>query len=130
MKRQYITPLYGIRCHYGAWWLGRRFEAITWFGRIYFNCNEQKLKEKLLSPEMVRTERHERIHLMQVKTFRTRYFGFYIYYIYFWLKAILRYRNRMKAYYATPFEREAYCCENIENYQESKWREYINETNG
>lgn len=125
MKPIYITPLYGIRCHYGAWWIGRRFEAIAWFGRIYFNCNEQRLKEKLRSPEIIRTERHERIHLLQVKSFRTRYFGFYVYYIYYWLRGFVQYGNSMKAYYAVPFEREAYSCERIEGYAVSRWRDYL-----
>lgn len=125
MKIIFRTPVYGIRCHYGAWWLSRRFEAITWFGHIFFNCTKDELAKKLLSPDMQRTERHEHIHLMQAKTFRTRYFGFYLFYIYFWLRALVHYRNRMKAYYAIPFEREAYSCEKIENYSKSNWKEYI-----
>ena len=125
MKEKFRTPVYGIRCHYGAWWIGGRFEAITWFGRIYFNCSREALREKLRSPELQRTERHERIHMLQVRRFRTRYMGFYLYYIYYFFKAFFRCHSWMKAYYENPFEREAYSCEGIEDYTESHWRDYI-----
>lgn len=120
----YRTPLYGIRCHHGAWWLGRGFEAITWFGHIFFNCTKEELEAKLVSPALLRTERHEHVHLLQAKTFRTRYLGFYILYVAYWLRNLVRYRNTMKAYYEIPFEREAYACEDLEDYQQSRWREY------
>lgn len=121
----YRTPLYGIRCHYGAWWLGSQFEAITWFGHIHFNCSRDDLCAKFASPTLLRTERHEHIHILQARSFRTRYLGFYAFYIYYWFRGLLRFRNRMQAYRQIPFEREAYACEHIEGYAQSHWRDYV-----
>ena len=125
MKHRHHTPVYGIRCHHGAWWLGKRFEAITWFGHIYFNCSKHELDAKLTSPALLRTERHEHIHIMQARSFRTRYLGFYAFYLFYWLRGLFRFRNRMQAYYAIPFEREAYACEDRADFAQSRWRDYV-----
>lgn len=124
MKRRFTTPIYGIRCHYGAWWLSRRFEAITWFGHIFFNCTKDELAAKLHSPALLRTERHERIHLLQARSFKTRYLAFYTLYVAWWLRNLVHYRNAMKAYYNIPFEREAYENEHQEEYPATHWRDY------
>jgi len=124
MKTRLRTPIYGIRCHYGAWWLSRRFEAITWFGHIFFNCTKDELAAKLHSPALLRTESHERIHLLQARSFKTRYLAFYTLYVAWWLRNLVHYRNAMKAYYNIPFEREAYENEQREEYPATHWRDY------
>lgn len=119
-----ISPRFGIRCYAHKWKFFKQFEAITWFGSIHFNCTRDELVRKMTSPDMLRTERHEQIHILQARSFRTRYLGFYLFYIYYWLRNVTRYGFTLEAYKAIPFEREAYANDTKENYPESHWREY------
>lgn len=124
LSMKHFSPVYHLRCRCGAWWLNRKFEAITLFGTIFFNCAKSELSEKLRSPALLRTERHEHIHILQARSFRTRYLGFYLFYVGWWLRNLLKYHNAMKAYYEIPFEREAYANENLHTYNQSHWRDY------
>lgn len=124
MNQSLRTPIHNIRCRYGAWWLGHNYEAITWFGTIWFNCTKTELQKKLNNPDFARTERHEYIHLLQAKSFKTKYLGFYLYYIAYWLRNLIKFRNTYSAYLNIPFEKEAYANENDNSYQQSRWRNY------
>lgn len=118
------SPRFGIRCYPGAWWIGKKFEAITWFGTIHFHCSHEELERKMHTPEMLRTERHEHIHMLQARSFRTRYAGFYLAYLGYWIRNIFRYGFTMQAYREIPFEREAYANECLPDYHATRWRDY------
>lgn len=124
MPNYILSPRFHIRCYPNTWWLNKKFEAITWFGTIHFRCNREELERKMQLPSMLRIERHEHIHILQAQTFRTRYFGFYLCYLWYQLKNLIRYRNGMKAYRENPFEREAYANDGILDYPTSHWRDY------
>lgn len=124
MSRPVYSPQYSIPCYSNTWWLGRRFECITWFGTIRFRCGRDELERKLQSPAMLRTERHEHIHMLQAQSFRTRYVGFYLAYLCYWLRNVLRYRSAFRAYCEIPFEREAYANEHFPDYSVTRWRSY------
>lgn len=70
---------------------------------------------------------HEKIHLEQQRELWL--IGFYLLYVWYWLKARLKGLNGRKAYYAIPFEREAY--ENDKNLSYLKdrkphaWKDFI-----
>lgn len=119
-----LTPRFGIPCYARKWIFFKQFEAITWFGTIHFNCSRDELARKMSSPAMLRTERHEHIHILQAQTFRTRYLGFYFFYLYYWFRNVLRLGFTLNAYFDIPFEREAYANDNLDNYPESHWRQY------
>lgn len=118
------SPRFHIRCHANAWWLSSKFAAITWFGRIYFNCDRATLERAMNSPAMLELERHEHIHILQAKTFKTRYLGFYLTYLFYWAKNIFRYGFSLKAYEEIPFEREAYANEHLYDYPRSHWKDW------
>ena len=118
------TPLFNIPVYANAWWIGRRYEAITWFGSIHFNCSREELKKRLGSEGLQRTERHEHIHILQAESFRTRYVGFYVRYVMYWLRGLVMYRSATKAYYNIPFEREAYANDMKPEYGETHWKDY------
>ena len=68
---------------------------------------------------------HERIHMLQAKTFKTRYLGFYIYYLWYWFIGLFKYGVKYNAsYYNIPFEKEAYTNEGDFNYNKSVWQTY------
>lgn len=71
------------------------FIAINLFGLIF--------TARPLSPAEIN---HERIHTAQQR--ELLYVGFYLWYVGEWLVLLLKYRDRMKAYYRIRFEREAY----------------------
>ena len=68
---------------------------------------------------------HERIHMLQAESFKTKYFGFYCYYIGYWIKNLFKYGFNMDAYDNIPFEREAYANELNFEYNETHWRDYV-----
>ena len=54
--------------------------------------------------------------------------GFYILYVYYWLRGILTYGDSQIAYFSIPFEQEAYENEHDEDYLVNRplwaWRNY------
>ena len=65
---------------------------------------------------------HERIHYKQ--HIELLFVGFWILYLYYWIKGIIVYRDKKMAYYLIPFEQEAY--ENESNLQYLKNRKLYN----
>ena len=61
----------------------------------------------------ITTYNHEKIHLVQQRELWV--VGFYFLYIWYWLKAKLKGLSGSDAYYAIPFEKEAY--ENQSNFK-------------
>lgn len=114
-----------LKCHWNFWLLPKSFRAITLFGHIFFNISKDELKEYLNKKSAIKTMRHEKIHVVQAESFKTKYFGFYIYYLYYWIKNLFKYGVKDHvAYHNIPFEREAFDRENTD-VVESRWRDYI-----
>lgn len=69
---------------------------------------------------------HEKIHIRQQQEMLV--IGFYIMYVYYWLKGIWAYGDSQIAYFSIPFEQEAYENEHNENYLHNRpfwaWRNY------
>lgn len=122
MKR-YIDN--GIKCYSDFFLLPKSFIAITLFGRIFFRMKSEKLEDYLKSSAGKTTINHERIHTLQAKTFKTRYLGFYILYLVYWIAGIFKHGiSGHKSYYNIPFEKEAYANENDFGYSLSNWKQY------
>lgn len=118
----------GLKCHWNFWLLPKRFLAITLFGHVFFNISKEKVKRHLLSRAGKNTIQHERIHTLQADSFKTKYLGFYLYYIAYWVRNLFVYGVKdIDAYRNIPFEREAFANDHLEDYGPSKWREYCDE---
>ena len=70
---------------------------------------------------------HEKIHLVQQRELWV--VGFYFLYIWYWLKARAKGLNGRDAYYAIPFEKEAYTHQEDLGYLKERkpqaWRDFI-----
>ena len=68
---------------------------------------------------------HEKIHIRQQQELLL--VGFYLLYIYYWLKGMWTYHDSYIAYHSIPFEQEAYEHENnMEYLQSRKWCSWWN----
>ena len=115
---------YGIKFHWDFKLLHPKFGAITLFGHVFTRKTKSALTKWLNLPSGKKMANHERIHMIQAESFKTKYFGFYCYYIGYWVKNLFIYGPNMNAYHNIPFEREAYQNENDFNYSETHWRDY------
>tara|TARA_B100001564_G_C20348016_1_gene537603 strand:- start:42 stop:383 length:342 start_codon:yes stop_codon:yes gene_type:complete len=83
-----------------------------------FVISRNKLNKQVLN--------HETIHIKQQQELLI--IGFYILYVYYWVKGLMYYRDAQQAYYSIPFEMEAYINEeNLEYLQKRRfmaWRDY------
>ena len=70
---------------------------------------------------------HEKIHLVQQRELWV--VGFYLLYVWYWLKARAKGINNSDAYRAIPFEKEAYKHQNNLKYLKTRkphaWRDFI-----
>ena len=70
---------------------------------------------------------HEKIHLVQQRELWV--VGFYLLYVWYWLKARAKGLSGSDAYYAIPFEKEAYKHQNnlkyLNNRKPHAWRDFI-----
>jgi len=64
------------------------------------------------------TINHEQIHSAQMR--ELLFLGFYLMYVYFWIKDFIKYRSSSHAYYVIPFECEAYESEYNKNYLKTR----------
>ena len=115
----------GIKIHWNFKLLPKGFEAITLFGHLFDVQSKQNLKKYLetyYGREMVN---HERIHMMQAKSFKLGYFSFYIVYLAWWIKGLFYNKfNNFEAYHSIPFEKEAFHYERDFNYNEVNWKTF------
>ena len=94
---------YGLKHHPNFFLLFPGFRAITLFGHVFY-----------------------RIHVLQAKSFKLGYFSFYCRYLYQWVKNLFKYGIKGHiAYDNISFEREAYINERNFEYNENKWRNYL-----
>ena len=80
--------------------------AITIWPFVIYRYKKEDVDEKLLN--------HEAIHIRQQEELWV--IGFYILYVYYWLKNFLYYQHSGIAYYNIPFEIEAYKNQSDLNY--------------
>ncbi len=75
----------------------------------------------------ITTYNHEKIHLVQQRELWI--IGFYILYVWYWARAKAKGLTGEEAYYAIPFEKEAYKHQNNLKYTDSRkphaWRDFI-----
>jgi hypothetical protein len=115
----------GIKFHWNFKLLPKDFIAITLFGHVFSNMNKDELLKYISSKRGKKTINHERIHILQAKSFKLKYFTFYILYLWYWFIGLFKYgiKNNI-SYYKIPFEREAYENEENINYNEINWKKY------
>ena len=94
-RKNYREKVYNMVIHVRKLPFGGDFLAINLCGLIF------ALRD--LSPEELN---HERIHTAQQR--ELLFLPFFLWYAAEWLVLMVRYRNRMEAYYRIRFEREAY----------------------
>ena len=119
-----IVERYGIKFHSDFKLLHPNFGAITLFGHVFTRKTKAALTKWLNLPSGKKMANHERIHMIQANSFKTKYFGFYCVYLGEWVKNLFVYGANMDAYRNISFEREAYQNENDFDYSETHWREY------
>ena len=72
------------------------------------------------------TLNHETIHIYQQRELLL--VGFYLLYFYYYLRGVIKYKDKQKAYYMIPFEQEAYEYDNQLDYLETRkpysWTKY------
>lgn len=125
LKTKHYLNVGNFKCHWNFWLLPKRFRAITLFGHIFFNTSKEEMEEYLNSPRGKVTLNHERIHTLQAETFKTKYLGFYIYYLAYWIRNLFVYGIKdITAYENIPFEREAVDKSLDFNYSKSNWFNY------
>ena len=116
---------YGMKHHPNFFLLALGFKAITLFGHIFYRMNRKELEKYLETGSAKVTSNHERIHMLQAKSFKLGYFSFYCRYLAEWIRNLFVYGIwRHEAYENISFEREAYKNQTKYNYNETKWREY------
>ncbi len=73
-----------------------------------------------------KTKRHELIHYVQQK--ELYFLGQWAMYAYYYIKGLIKYKDRRRAYFQNPFEQEAYEHQNeISYFQKRKkyaWKQY------
>ena len=122
----YLTSDNGIKCHWNFKLLPSGFLAITLFGHVFFNKPKSYVERYLNTLDGKYTMNHEYIHVLQANSFKTKYLGFYLYYIWYWFIGLFKYGVKKYASYKNiPFEREAFRNATNLNYKETKWRDYI-----
>lgn len=115
-----------LKVHWNFKLLPSWFEAITLFGHIFDVRKKEELRTFLGTYAGKVMVNHERIHTLQGKSFKLRYFTFYLLYLWYWFIGLFKYGVKNNAsYYHIPFEVEAYTNEQDFSYQCSEWKKYI-----
>lgn len=116
---------YGLKHHPNFFLLAPGFRAITLFGHVFYRMNKEQLERYLERESAKVTANHERIHILQAKSFKLGYFSFYCRYLAEWIRNLFVYGFRDHiAYDNISFEREAYQNQYNFDYNETNWREY------
>lgn len=116
------TVYYGVKFHPDFKLLWPGFAAITLFGHVFTRKSKENLALYMKTDGGKIMANHERIHMMQVQSFRLKYFTFYILYIGQWIRGLFKYGRR--SYKNIPFEREAYGNEKDLSYISTRWKDY------
>lgn len=115
-----------LKIHWNFKLLPSGFEAITLFGRIFDVRPKEELRTFLGTYAGKVMVNHERIHTLQGKSFKLKYFTFYLLYIWYWFIGLFKHGVKNNAsYHHIPFEVEASANEQDFSYQCSEWKKYI-----
>lgn len=97
------------------------YKYMMWCGYvIYRKDNEDNIKKEKRTFKWKRDMRHETIHLMQAKDCsKTTFFSYYFQYLWQWIIGNPFLKDNI-AYYTSPFEMEAYACEDETYYVEGR----------
>lgn len=115
----------GLTCHSNFWLLPKYFIAITLFGHIFFRLSDEEMEKHLNTYSGYVTLNHEHIHVLQAQTFKTKYLGFYMYYLWYWIVGLFKYGvKNHQSYNNIPFEREAVANEKNFDYNLCDWKSY------
>lgn len=126
-ERKHYFDAGGVKVHWGFKLLPNGFEAITLFGHVLDIRSKEDLRAFLTTAAGWFLVNHERIHIMQAESFKTKYLAFYAIYLWYWVIGLFKYGVRNNAsYYNIPFEREAFANERNFTYNKTSWREYTN----
>ena len=108
-----------------SFWMRKGFEGLTFFGHI-LTPSEETANLFKVSPAM---KNHEMIHLRQAQSCGDSWLRFYLFYIWYWLRALPANRKQKHAaYLLNPFEMEAYRHMNdlsyLANNKANEWRKF------
>ena len=108
-----------------SFWMRKGFEGLTFFGHI-LTPSEETANLFKVSPAM---KNLEMIHLRQAQSCGDSWLRFYLFYRWYWLRALPANRKlKHAAYLLNPFEMEAYRHMNDLNYlannEANEWRKY------
>ena len=121
-----VIEKYGLKHHPNFFLLFPGFKAITLFGHVFYRMDKDALEKYLETRSGKVASNHERIHVLQAKSFKLGYFSFYCRYLYQWIRNLFKYGlNGYTAYNNIAFEREAYKNQTNFNYNETHWRNYL-----
>ena len=115
-----------------AFWIGKSYEALTFFGTVLTHTQEAADHMNSRYDEL---KNHEMIHLRQARSTHDSWLCFYLLYAWYYLRA-LPYNRQLKnaAYRLNPFEMEAYAHMNDLDYVRRRddgangWREFARMT--
>ena len=125
-EHKYYFLVNSLKIHWNFKLLPNGFEAITLFGHIFDVRKKEELRTFLGTYTGKVMVNHERIHTLQGKSFKLRYFTFYLLYLWYWFIGLFKYGVKNNAsYYHIPFEVEAYTNERDFTYPCSEWKKYI-----
>lgn len=88
-----------------GFWLREGYEALTFFGTILTHSPHEA---HLMNSRYDALKNHEMIHLRQAQSTGDSWWRFYLLYIWYWLKLLVKTRRPRLAYVLNPFEIEAY----------------------
>lgn len=101
--------------------------SLGWWVWCRGNLDAKNIAGKTRRAAAEKTVRHETIHFQQ--QLELLFVGQWLLYGLFWLVGLVRYRDGSKAYYESPFEREAYQNDKDEDYLKNRkryaWVRYI-----
>lgn len=101
--------------------------SFGWWVWCRGNLDLKSIAGKTRRTAAAETVRHETIHFQQ--QLELLFVGQWLLYGLFWLIGLVRYRDGSKAYYESPFEREAYSNDKDENYlinrERYAWLQYL-----
>ena len=128
IEKKHYFLVEGLKVHWNFKLLPAGFEAITLFGHIYDVRSKKDLERYLRTYNGQQMVNHERIHTLQAESFKTKYFAFYVLYLWYWFVGLFKWGcKNNESYYHIPFEREAFANEDNFRYSETHWKDYKNE---
>ena len=112
-----------FKIHSCTWLPPEGYIAITLFNHVIVRGTKEEVDEYLQTTYGKITINHERIHIIQGR--KLGWIRFYTLYLHYYLAARRSGLPHDEAYYAIPFECEAFANECNFDYNETHWDNYI-----